>query len=222
MSATTATTAVFALADVVVQAPVTLASVGRSRSIALTSAHALYFVGKPSSCPLGIVAVHAMSYAACYSAYHADHLLAAGAVADAAVAAPEEEEALAPPAVAAPSALAPLAPLTTTTNNKLVGAELGGERRCTERIWLNLLLSARSQVQLQKTMMKRHNAEGGALGVVVGAETRARAIIINNKNNKRRRLLLLSAPVSGETDDEATDDIECLDHIRTAARHHSA
>ncbi len=75
MSAAT-TTAVFALADVV-QAPVTLASVGRSCAIALTSAQALYFVSKPSSCPLGIVAVHAMSDAACYSSYSAVGAVAA-------------------------------------------------------------------------------------------------------------------------------------------------
>jgi hypothetical protein len=50
MSATTtATTVNFALADHhVEQAPVTtLASIGRSRAIALTSAQALYFVSQP-------------------------------------------------------------------------------------------------------------------------------------------------------------------------------
>ncbi len=95
-----------------------------------------------------------------------------------------------------------------------------------ERIWLNLLLSARSQVKLQKTMIKRHNsnninAEGGVLGVVasVGVETRARRAIINdNNNNKRRHFLLLSAPAPEEN--EEANDIECLDHIRTAACHH--
>ncbi len=86
-----------------------------------------------------------------------------------------------------------------------------------ERIWLNLLLSARSQVQLQeKTLMMNNNIN--AEEASVGVETRAQAII-NDNNNKRRRLLLLSAPVPEEID-EATDDIECLDHIRTAARHH--
>jgi hypothetical protein len=60
MSATTTTTTAvnFALADVDdVQAPVTLASLGRSRATAFASAQALYFVSKPSttSCPpLGI------------------------------------------------------------------------------------------------------------------------------------------------------------------------
>ncbi len=56
-----------------------------------------------------------------------------------------------------------------------------------ERIWLNLMLSARSQVQLQeKTMMMNNiNAEGASVGV----ETRARAIINDDNNHNTRRRL---------------------------------
>ena len=93
-----------------------------------------------------------------------------------------------------------------------------------------LLLAARSQVLLQKRarLMNTINAEeeaervraGGGNGA--GAETRARrALNVFIDNNKRRRLsqllLLPSADYSAEEDNE---DIQCLDHIRAAARHH--
>jgi hypothetical protein len=105
-----------------------------------------------------------------------------------------------------------------------------------ERIWMALLLAARSQVLLQKRarLMNTINAEeeeervragGGNNGA--GAETRARrALNVFIDNNKRRRLsqlLLLpaAAPVlSSGDEDEDHEDIQCLDHIRAAARHH--
>ncbi len=73
---------------------------------------------------------------------------------------------------------------------------------------------------------EREAGSSGGVGGGAGAETRARrALNVFIANNKRRRLsqlLLLSssaaAPVSSSGEDD--EDIQCLDHIRAAARHH--
>jgi hypothetical protein len=99
-----------------------------------------------------------------------------------------------------------------------------------ERIWMALLLAARSQVLLQKRarLMNTINAEEEAErvragGGGAGAETRARrALNVFIDNNKRRRLsqLLLLPAADSEAEEDHDEDIQCLNHIRAAARHH--